>query len=636
MRRSISYTEPKTALAGEIKTWKFIYTPANDLPKGARLKFDLESKGREFDWELPQTNTRSKKNLIWMSAGNKKAIGAKEITSKGAPLPQFEFVLPEEAKAGDPIIISMGTPETAGAQKKGNRSQFHTTRRRPFSLYIDPKGKGDYKECETFHLDIRGNALDAIRIIVPSVVQKNQRFDITIRFEDQYGNLTNHAPEGTLIEFSYEKLRENINWKLFVPETGFINLPNLYFNESGIYRIQLKNLKTGDLFFSSPVKCFEESKQQLYWGSFHTESVLHDAAENIESCLRYNRDEKAMQFFASSPFESANETSGEIWKGIAAHISDFNEEDRFITFLGMQWVGTPQSEGLRQIVYSKDNKPILRRKESRASSLKKIYKSHALKDFISIPSMTMGSATSFDFENFTPEYEKVVEIYNAWGSSECTKAEGNPRPIHSRSKKGLKEKGEGSIRKALNNNCRFGFVAGGYDDRGFFADLFDTDQAQYSPGLTAIFATNQTRDGLIQALHKRCSFATTGPRIIVGLAIANAPIGSELSTQVKPGLCYNRHLTGYVVGTTPIKEILIIRNGKPFHTYLPKTDHFEFALDDDEFAEKVALKPKGDAPPFLYYYMRIEQEDGHLAWTSPIWVDIIEEEMVEKKKKEKA
>ena len=38
MRRSISYTEPKVALAGEIKTWKFIYTPANDLPKGARLK----------------------------------------------------------------------------------------------------------------------------------------------------------------------------------------------------------------------------------------------------------------------------------------------------------------------------------------------------------------------------------------------------------------------------------------------------------------------------------------------------------------------------------------------------------------------------------------------------------------------
>ncbi len=63
MRRSISYTEPKVALAGETRTWKFIYTPANDLPKGARLKVDLGSKGRDFDWEIPQTNLRVKKNL---------------------------------------------------------------------------------------------------------------------------------------------------------------------------------------------------------------------------------------------------------------------------------------------------------------------------------------------------------------------------------------------------------------------------------------------------------------------------------------------------------------------------------------------------------------------------------------------
>ena len=34
-----------------------------------------------------------------------------------------------------------------------------------------------------------------------------------------------------------------IYWKLFIPETGFITLPNLYFNEPGVYKIQLKNLK---------------------------------------------------------------------------------------------------------------------------------------------------------------------------------------------------------------------------------------------------------------------------------------------------------------------------------------------------------------------------------------------------------
>lgn len=633
MRRSICYTEPKVALAGETKTWKFIYTPANDLPKGARLKFDLRSKGRPFDWELPQTNLRSKKNLIWLDTANKKGIAATEVIRPNHHLPQYEFILPGEVKAGEELIIYLGTPDEEGVEKKGNRSQTHTLRRRPFELYIDPKGKGDYKESEVFHVDVKGNELHSIRIIVPSIVNKNQRFDVIVRFEDQFGNLTGNAPEGTLIEFSYERLRENINWKLFVPETGFINLPNLYFNEVGIYKIRLKNLATNAVFSSSPIKCFSEIDRHLYWGHLHGESIFYDAGKEIESCLRHIRDEEALQFFSSSSFESEEETPSDVWKGIGSHIAEFNEDDRFTTFLGMQWAGAPSEEGLRQIIYTKDSKPILRRKESKGSHLKKIYNSHTPKDFISIPMFTMGSETCYDFENFVPDYEKVVEIYNAWGSSECTKAEGNPRPISSKSKKGMKEKGEGSIRKALNKNVRFGFVAGGLDDRGVFKDLFGSDQVQYSPGLTAILATSHSRDGLIQALNKKACYATTGPRIIAGIEVAHAMMGSELNTKTKPGLAYNRHITGYAVGTAPIKEILIIRNGKPFHTFTPKGDIFEFTYDDEEPLEKVALKSKGERPPFVYYYMRVEQEDGHIAWTSPIWVDFGAPVTPEKKKK---
>lgn len=633
MRRSISYAEPKVALAGETKTWKFIYTPASDLPKGARLKFDLGSKGRDFDWEIPQTNLKSKKNLIWMQIPSKKALGAIEVPTPENELPQFEFTLPGDVKAGEEIAIYMGSPDATGIDKKGNRAQFHTLRRRPFNLYIDPKGKGEYKESETFHVDVKGNTLHSIRIIVPSVVNKNQRFDVIVRFEDEFGNLTGNAPEGTLIEFSYERLRENISWKLFVPETGFINLPNLYFNEPGIYKIQLKNLSTGETFSSSPIKCFSDTERQLYWGTFHGENILYDAGENIESCLRFVRDEEALQFYSSSSFESETETPADIWKGIGSHIAEFNEDDRFSTFLGMQWAGAPGDEGLRQIIYLRDSKPILRKKESKANHLKKIYKSHTPKDFISIPLFTMGSETCYDFENFAPEYEKVVEIYNAWGSSECLKAEGNPRPIVSKGKKGMKEKADGSIRKALNKNIRFGFVAGGLDDRGIFSTLFDEDQVQYTPGLTAILATSHSRDGLIQALNKKSCYATTGPRIIAGLEIAGAPMGSELNTKAKPGLEYNRHITGYAVGLDAIKEILIIRNGTPFHTFTPKDDTFEFALDDSELLEKVVLKGKGEAPPFVYYYMRIEQKDGHLAWTSPIWVDLGAPQATEKKKK---
>lgn len=635
MRRSISYTEPRIALAGEVKTWKFIFNAGSDLPKGTRLKFDLNSKGRDFDWEIPQTNLRSKKNLIWMEAFGEgdKALAAKEVFIPGNPLPQFEFTLPKEVKVGSPIFIFVGSPDKTN-QNKGNRAQTHTLRRRSFFLYVDPKGKGEYKETDTFHLDVRGGALHSIRIIAPSMVTKNQRFDVIVRFEDEFGNLTSNAPEGTLIEFSYEKLRENMNWKLFVPETGFINLPNLYFNESGIYRIRLKNMSNQETFLSAPIKCFAENRGHLFWGLLHGESLLWDATENIESCLRYQRDEQAFQFFSTSSFESEEETSSKDWKNIHSHIAEFNEDERFTTFLGMFWAGLPSSEGMRQIVYLKDNKPLLRRKESKANNLKKIYKGHTPKDFISIPSFTMGSTTPFNFETFNPDYEKVVEIYNAWGSSECTKSEGNTRPITSKSRKGIKEKAEGSIRRALNKNHRFGFVAGGFDDRGVFEDFFDTGQVQYSPGLTAIIAQQQTRDGLAQALVNRSCYATTGARIVIGLFIAGQPMGSILDAKSKPGLFYNRHITGFIVGTAPIQEVILIRGGSVYHKINPKEDTFEFKIDDSDLLDKVALKCKDeDKTPFTYYYLRATQTDGHIAWSSPIWVDLIPSTTTEKKKK---
>ena len=252
---------------------------------------------------------------------------------------------------------------------------------------------------------------------------------MVVRFEDQYSNLTNNAPEDTLIELSHEYLRENLNWKLFVPETGFISLPNLYFNEPGTYTIRLVNMTNKKTFRSSPIRCFPDNNKQLFWGLLHGESDRYDSTENIENCIRHFRNDKAFHFFGSSPFESQEETSNEEWKTISQNITEFDEADRFTSFLGFQWAGDTKSEGARVIVYAKDNKPILRRKDPKSNTLKKLYKLHNPKELIAIPSFTMAKGMEYDFENFDPNFERVVEIYNAWGSSEMTKKEGNPLPV---------------------------------------------------------------------------------------------------------------------------------------------------------------------------------------------------------------
>lgn len=616
MRRSICYCEPNLAFAGQVSNWKFFYTTSVTLPKGTVLKFNLLSQGRISDWQIPEVSSQEKKNRIWLQTPEGKSVNAKKTDSSA-----FEFCLPSDVKTGETVVIAMGCADEH--LKAGNKAQTFLQRKRAFHLYIDPKGKGDWKEPEIFTLDVKGNSLENIRIIAPSLVSKNKRFDVIIRFEDCYGNLTQQAPEDTLIELSYKNLRENLNWKLFVPETGFINIPNLYFGEPGIYRIELRNLKTMAVFYSPPVKCSSDSDadKSIFWGQLHGESERFDAGDNIETCLRYLRDEKNFHFFATSSFENTEETSNETWKIISSQIAEFNEDLRFSAFLGFQWVGKPLEEGIRQLIYSKDNKPILRKKDVKNSSLKKIYRAHSPKELLSITSFSMAKGMESNFKEFDSDFERVVEIYNCWGSSECLKKEGNLRPITAKSGKEILESEKGSIRQALNQNCRFGFVAGGLDDRGVYNGLYEGPQVQYSAGITAIIAAEQTREALFQALYQRSCYATTGDRIVLGFFIAGACMGSELNTKAKPGLIFNRHITGFVATTEPIKEIVIIRNGVPFKTINPAQTDYEFAVDDTDSITKISLQSPDERPPFIYYYLRVTQENGHIAWSSPIWVD---------------
>lgn len=621
MRRSICYCEPNMAQAGEVNTWKFIFTPSADLPKGAKLKFDLQSKGRDIDWEVPSANPKKTNNIIYAKLPDGKTLQAKEVESPDSFTPSFEFILPSKLDAGSAFTIVMGSPKSP--KQNGNKAQSNSQRRRAFNLFIDPKGKGQYGEPEVFTIDIRGSALAQIRVLSPSFVTRNKRFDVIVRFEDEYGNLTNTAPPDTLVELSHEHLRENLSWKLFVPETGFISLPNLYFNEPGVYTIQLLNTKTKQVYRSAPVMCFADNSRHLFWGLLHGESEKIDSTENIENCLRHFRDDKAANFYGMSPFENQEETSNETWKLISQNISEFDEADRFTTFLGFQWVGNKGEEGIRQILYSKDGKQILRKKDPKYTSLNKLYKTLSPKEAISIPCFTMGKGFEYNFSNYDPEFERVVEIYNSWGSSECTKKEGNPLPIEA-PKSGINEAAEGSIQKALQNNCRFGFVAGGLDDRGIYADFFESDQVQYTPGLTAIIANEHSRAALSEALYNRSCYATTGERIILGLTLAGVQMGGETTTAAKQGLRINRHISGYAAGTTNIAKVEIIRNGKVIKTFEDIDNYWvNFTFDDMTPIEKVVIDGKNKKPPFVYYYIRVTQEDGHMAWSSPIWIDLV-------------
>lgn len=640
MRRSICTIEPAVAFAGDPRTWRFQYIPATALPEKTILLFDIASSGRPIDWESPDVDPKATKNAIWaVIEGSAKPLYAKEVQGAQDVVPKYQFQLPVKLSAGKSFTIFIGDPKEKKwtLNEKGNRSQINAQRRRPFFLHIDPTGKGKFDEPETFTLDIKGNSLQHVKVITPSYVVKNKRFDVVIRFEDEYGNLTSRTPhEDTLIELTHEHLRENLSWKLFIPETGYITLPNLYFNEPGTYTITLKNSATKETFRSPPVRCFNDVETQVFWGTLHGESERVDSTDSIENCLRHFRDELSCNFYAASPFESNEETSSEIWKLISQNLQDFNEEDRFVTLPGCQWSGDAGSEGVRQLLFAKEQKQLPRKKDAKYSSLKKIYKAFSPKEMISIPCFTMGKGFHYNFKDFSPEFERVVEIYNSWGCSERTAKEGNDTPIAPEKKRGISETAEGSILSALKAGCRFGFVAGGLDDRGIYEEFYENEQCQYPPGFTAIVSKSFSREALFEALWNRSCYATTGERIILSFTIAGSGMGSEIDTGLKQGLLVNRHIAGFVAGTTKLHTVEIIRNGEVIKSYTPDSYFLDFEYDDLTSLDKNSLKVTEREAPFAFYYIRVKQEDGHMAWSSPIWVDIVPPQKREPKKVTKA
>ena len=75
---------------------------------------------------------------------------------------------------------------------------------------------------------------------------------------------------------------------------------------------------------------------------------------------------------------ATEETPNEVWKLASQNIADFNEEDRFATFLGFQYQGEPGKEGVRDCLYERQQSFADGKKTAKSSSLTKIYKSISL------------------------------------------------------------------------------------------------------------------------------------------------------------------------------------------------------------------------------------------------------------------
>ena len=119
-----------------------------------------------------------------------------------------------------------------------------------------------------------------------------------------------------------------------------------------------------------------------------------------------------------------------------------------------------------------------------------------------------------------------------------------------------------------------------------------------------VFTEENSRSGIVDGFLARRTIAATD-KIYLNFTCNGELLGSIFSTEENPKLWLR------VDGTAPLKRVTIVRNEKNWKVF-PDIDGttFEMPVTDESPLREVENR----------YYIRVEQSDGNMAWSSPVWV----------------
>jgi hypothetical protein len=123
--------------------------------------------------------------------------------------------------------------------------------------------------------------------------------------------------------------------------------------------------------------------------------------------------------------------------------------------------------------------------------------------------------------------------------------------------------------------------------------------------LAAILSEERTREAVFEALRERRVYATNGPRILLRASLSGRRMGSVLKAPERA-----EELELLVVSPAAIDRIDIVRSGKVAES-----------VPGEQRRDLYLRRAVHDLRPGEYLYLRVVQEDGGLAWSSPFFVD---------------
>jgi len=362
-----------------------------------------------------------------------------------------------------------------------------------------------------------------------------------------------------------------------------------------------------------------------YFGDLHAHSAYSDALNDVDEFYCRYRDAYGYDFAALTDhdFLDGMELSLSELKVIWNHADRVTRTGEFVALYGYEWTapaladhageGRTVGEGHRHILYPEQSGPLVSYGEESANTGKKLLRRLQGVRALVIPHHTAWSGTDWDAHD--PELQRLIEVCSTHGRFEFP---GN-QPIGYR--RDHLHPGKYVV-DALARGYRLGFV-GGSDSHGLRWHATEMEgraghiaagtrvgwkEDAFRTGMTVVLAPELTREALFQALYDRRCYATSGEPIVLDVRVNGELMGSELSSSTPP------QITVSVRGTAPIRSIEVVRSGHPFGGVhcLPGE-----GLTDMTFSLHDRMIIPGETH---YYYVRVLQEDGNMAWSSPIWV----------------
>ncbi|MCA1808809.1 MAG: DUF3604 domain-containing protein [Kiritimatiellia bacterium] len=350
-------------------------------------------------------------------------------------------------------------------------------------------------------------------------------------------------------------------------------------------------------------------RTQIYFGDMHGHTLDDDGSIAIKDHYHYAREVAGLDFCSLSP-HAEYFGSAQAWRHYLMAAGQANRPGRFVTFFGYEWAGEGHTNvyfmdpdqaqvfhGPRIKDHPRD-KPVFRELCSPEAEL--------LQRVKALP----GAA--FCIGHYHTRYKMPVddsimrlhEVYSAHRN--------NPM--------------DNKLRALLEQGLHIGAVGGSDTHRLPLGSLCPDPEhlwrqpatiaghtgSQSCPkkcGLQATFAPRLGRRELFAAMQQRLTYATTGARIIIILEINGALMGNEIRVTPRSRLDVNIRIGG----TAPLDEISLHRyDGQKWSCPLRKTG---LAGPTRDIRQHLTA-----GRGVSVYYLRVRQQDGEMAWSSPIRV----------------